>query len=108
MDPRRLTQQSAVEWWIEPQGAMRVPGILFATEDLIRVMDDRVYHQVVQAATLPGVVEAVYVLPDARCGHGCPRGGVAAFDPAQGGVVVSDGIGVDIGWGARVLHTGPA
>lgn len=106
MDPRRLTQQSAVEWWIEPQGAMRVPGILFATEDLIRVMDDRVYHQVVQAATLPGVVEAVYVLPDARCGHGCPRGGVAAFDPAQGGVVVSDGIGVDIGWGARVLRVG--
>ena len=106
MDLRRLTQQSAVEWRIEPRGAMRVPGVLFATEDLIRIMDDQVYHQVVQAATLPGVVEAVYALPDARRGHGFPRGGVAAFDPAQGGVVVSGGIGVDIGWGARVLHAG--
>jgi len=106
VDLRRLTQQSAVEWQIEPHGAMRVPGVLLATEDLIRIMDDRVYHQVVQVATLPGVVEAVYALPDARGGHGFPRGGVAAFDAEQGGVVVSGGVGVDIGWGARVLHAG--
>ena len=106
MDLRRLSQQSAVEWRIEPQGAMRVPGVVLATEDLIRIMDDQVYRQVVQVATLPGVVEAVYALPDARGGHGFPRGGVAAFDPEQGGVVVSGGIGVDIGWGVRVLHAG--
>lgn len=106
MDPRRLTQQSAVEWRIEPQGAMRVPGVFLATEDLIRIMDDEVYHQVIQVATLPGVAEAVYALPDARCGYGFPRGGVAAFDPEQGGVVIGGGVGSDIGWGARVLHTG--
>jgi tRNA-splicing ligase RtcB len=106
MDPRRLVRQSAVEWRIEPQGAMRVPGVLLASEDLLRIMDDQVYHQVIQVATLPGVVEAVYALPDARHGHGFPRGGVAAFDPEQGGVIVSGGVGMDIGWGARVLHTG--
>ena len=107
MDPRRLTQQSAVEWRIEPRGAMRVPGVFLATEDLIRVMDDQVYQQVAQVATLPGVVEAVYALPDARRGHGFPRGGVAAFDPEQGGVIVGDGVGSDIGWGTRILRTVP-
>jgi tRNA-splicing ligase RtcB len=105
MDLRRLTQRSAVEWRIEPHGAMRVPGVFLATEDLIRIMDDQVYQQVVQMATLPGVVEAVYALPDARRGLGFPRGGVAAFDLEQGGVIVCGGVGVDIGWGARVLHT---
>ena len=106
MDPHRFEQQSATEWRIEPHGAMRVPGVFLASEDLIRIMDDGVYHQVVQVATLPGVVDAVYALPDARCGHGFPRGGVAAFDPDQGGVIVSGGVGVDLGWGVRVLHTG--
>ena len=106
MDPYRLTQQSATEWHIEPRGAMRVPGILFATENLIRAMDDQVYQQLVQVATLPGIVDAVYAMPDARPGHGFPKGGVAAFDPEQGGVVVGGGMGVDIAWGGRVLRTG--
>lgn len=106
MDQQHLTQKSAIEWHIEPHGAMRVPGILFATESLIRAMDDQVYQQVAQVATLPGIVQAVYAMPDARPGYGFPKGGVAAFDPEQGGVVVGGGIGVDIGWGARVLRTG--
>ena len=106
MDLHRFTQISATEWRIELQGAMRVPGILFATENLIRAMDDWVYRQLVQVASLPGVVDAVHAMPDARPGYGFPNGGVAAFDPEQGGVVVGGGIGVDIGWGARVLRTG--
>lgn len=106
MDPRRLVRQSAVEWRIEPHGAMRVPGIFLATEDLIRIMEDEVYYQIVQVAALPGLVEGVYVMPDARRGYGFPRGAVAAFDPEQGGIIVSGGIGIDIAWGVRVLHTG--
>lgn len=106
MGLHRFTQISATEWRIEPQGAMRVPGILFATESLIRAKDDQVYRQIVQVASLPGIVQAVYAMPDARPGYGFPNGGVAAFDPEQGGVVVGGGIGVDVGWGARVLRTG--
>lgn len=106
MNPQRLVRQSATEWRIEPHGAMRVPGIFLAPEGLLRLMDDAVYRQVIEIASLPGAVEAVYLLPDARCGHGFPQGGVAAFDPTQGGVIVSSGIGVDIGWGVRVLRTG--
>ncbi len=106
MPPHRLTQKSPTEWQIELQGAMRVPGVFLTTEDLIRVMDDAVYQQVIQVASLPGVVQAVYALPDARPGYGFPRGTVAAFDPDRGGVIVSGAVGVDIGWGARVLRTG--
>ncbi|MFZ1641893.1 MAG: RtcB family protein [Candidatus Contendobacter sp.] len=106
MDLHRFTRKSAIEWHIDPHGAMRVPGVLFATENLIGAMDDQVYQQVVQVATLPGIVQAVYAMPDARPGHGFPKGGVAAFDPEQGGVVVGGGIGVDIAWGAHVLRTG--
>jgi len=106
VNPQRLNQQSATEWRIEPHDAMRVPGIFFAPEAVIRAMDEAVYQQVVRVATLPGVVEAVYVWPNVRCGQGFPQGGVAAFDPEQGGVIVSSGVSGDVGWGVRVLRTG--
>ena len=46
----------------------------------IRGMDDKVYEQAVNVATLPGIVKASYVMPDAHWGYGFPIGGVAAFD----------------------------
>jgi len=106
MDITRLVRKSDVEWWIEPHGQMRVPGILFATEPLIREMDDKVYEQVSNVATLPGIVQASYAMPDAHWGYGFPIGGVAAFDPAHGGVVSAGGVGFDISCGVRTLHTG--
>jgi len=55
---------------------------------------------------LPGIVEAAYAMPDAHWGYGFPIGGVAAFDPDQGGVVSAGGVGFDISCGVRTLHTG--
>ena len=106
MDLTRLTKRSETEWWIEPHGAMRVPGVIYASEALIRDMDDKVYEQVVNVATLPGIVSASYAMPDAHWGYGFPIGGVAAFDPEQGGVVSAGGVGFDISCGVRTLHTG--
>jgi tRNA-splicing ligase RtcB len=45
-------------------------------------------------------------MPDAHWGYGFPIGGVAAFDPAEGGVVSAGGVGFDISCGVRTLHTG--
>ncbi|MDO9220422.1 MAG: RtcB family protein [Thiobacillus sp.] len=45
-------------------------------------------------------------MPDAHWGYGFPIGGVAAFDPDQGGVVSAGGVGFDISCGVRSLHTG--
>lgn len=101
-----LVRQSATEWHIERHNGMRVPGIIFATEDLIRIMGDQIRRQIVQIAALPGIAKAVYALPDACGGYGFPKGGITAFDPNQGGVVASGGIGFDIGWGVRTLRTG--
>jgi tRNA-splicing ligase RtcB len=93
-------------WRIEPYGAMRVPAVIYADENLIRDMDDKVLEQAVNVATLPGIVRASYAMPDAHWGYGFPIGGVAAFDPNAGGVVSAGGVGFDISCGVRCLHTG--
>jgi tRNA-splicing ligase RtcB len=106
MDLGLLTPVSEYEWRIEARGRMRVPGILYADRDLIAAMDDKVYEQVVNVATLPGIVAASYAMPDAHWGYGFPIGGVAAFDPEQGGIVSAGGVGFDISCGVRALQTG--
>lgn len=106
MDTSRLTRVSEIEWRIAPRGAMRVPGVLYASETLLRDMDDKVFEQVCNVASLPGIVQASYAMPDAHWGYGFPIGGVAAFDPAEGGVVSAGGVGFDISCGVRSLHTG--
>ncbi len=85
---------------------MRVPAILYAPEDLILGMDDKVYEQLVNVTTLPGIVKAAYAMPDAHWGYGFPIGGVAAFDADAGGVVSAGGVGFDISCGVRTLTTG--
>jgi tRNA-splicing ligase RtcB len=102
----RLKHKSECEWHIEPFGEMRVPAVIFATEDLIEDMDDKVYEQVTNVAKLPGIQKASYAMPDAHWGYGFPIGGVAAFDPDEGGVVSAGGVGFDISCGVRTLHTG--
>ena len=106
MDMSLLKRRAEHEWEIEPQGAMRVPGVIYATEMLVRDMDHKVYEQVVNVAALPGIVKASYAMPDAHWGYGFPIGGVAAFDPDEGGVISAGGVGFDISCGVRCLHTG--
>ena len=102
----RLEMISDVAWRVPPTGRMRVPGILYADEALLRAMDDKVLEQVRNVAALPGIVGASYAMPDAHWGYGFPIGGVAAFDPEQGGVVSAGGVGFDISCGVRTLLTG--
>jgi tRNA-splicing ligase RtcB len=85
---------------------MRVPGVIYASAELIGEMDDKVYEQVTNVATLPGIVKASYAMPDAHWGYGFPIGGVAAFDPDEGGVISAGGVGFDVSCGVRTLHTG--
>jgi len=93
------------EWRLPATGAMRVAAVIFADEALLNAMDDKVREQAANVAMLPGIVRASYVMPDAHWGYGFPIGGVAAFDPAQGGVVSAGGVGFDISCGVRCLHT---
>ena len=106
MNPEKFMQTSPYSWQIEPTGHMRVPAVIYASEALIRGMDDKVYQQVTNVATLPGIVTASYAMPDAHWGYGFPIGGVAAFDPDVGGVISAGGVGFDISCGVRNLYTG--
>jgi len=105
MDINLLKRRSEFEWEIPRQGAMRVPAVIYASEALVRDMDRKVYEQATNVATLPGIVGASYAMPDAHWGYGFPIGGVAAFDPDEGGVVSAGGVGFDISCGVRCLHT---
>ncbi len=106
MNPSELVRRDPTTWEIPKTGAMHVPVILYAGEALVRDMDDKVREQACNVATLPGIVDAVHVMPDAHWGYGFPIGGVAAFDAAAGGVVSAGGVGFDISCGVRCLHTG--
>lgn len=106
MDRSLLVRESEFRWRIEPRGAMRVPGILYADEALVDAMDRKVHEQLANVAMLPGIVGAAYAMPDAHWGYGFPIGGVAAFDAGIGGVISAGGVGFDISCGVRTLLTG--
>ena len=93
-------------WKIEPRDGMLVPALIYAERPLLEEMDAKVFEQLANVARLPGIVQAAYAMPDAHWGYGFPIGGVAAFDPEQGGVISAGGVGFDISCGVRTLRTG--
>ncbi len=84
---------------------MRVPARVFASLELLEAMDEGVFDQVTNVAALPGIVDAALCMPDGHWGYGFPIGGVAAFDPKEGGVISPGGIGFDINCGMRLIAT---
>ena len=93
-------------WELPATGAMRVAGRIYASRELIDALDEKVREQLSNVAALPGIVGAAYAMPDAHWGYGFPIGGVAAFDPDQGGIVSAGGVGFDISCGVRSYNTG--
>src|SRR5262249_41432859 len=106
MDISQFTRHSETEWLIEASGRMRVPAVIFATEELVRDMDQKVFEQTTNVAMLPGIVKASFAMPDAHWGYGFPIGGVAAFARDGGGVVSAGGVGFDVSCGVRTMTTG--
>jgi tRNA-splicing ligase RtcB len=105
MNIENLIQVSETEWEIPTdfRSDMRVPVKLFATRELLeQVLNDKSLEQAINAATLPGLVGYVVVMPDMHQGYGFPIGGVAATEYPHG--VISPGaIGYDINCGVRLL-----
>lgn len=105
MNIENLIKISETEWEIPTyiRNDMRVPVRLFATRELLeQIKDDKSLDQAINAATLPGLVGHVIVMPDMHQGYGFPIGGVAATEYPSG--VISPGaIGYDINCGVRLL-----
>src|SRR4030043_101819 len=100
-----LKRISDFEWEIPKsfREDMRVPVRLFATQRMLEDgMKDKSLEQAVNAATLPGLVGHVIVMPDMHQGYGFPIGGVAATRLPDG-VISPGGIGYDINCGVRLL-----
>ncbi len=90
---------------IPKEGKMNVPGIIFASEKLLKDMkEDITLEQVKNVAMLPGILKASIALPDAHQGYGMCIGGVAAFDMDKG-VISPGGVGYDINCSVRLLRT---
>lgn len=102
-----LKQISDTIWEIPTsyKEGMRVPARIYGTQKLIEDMDDAVYDQVTNVATLPGVTKYALCMPDGHFGYGFPIGGVAAMDVEEGGVISPGGIGFDINCGMRLMVT---
>src|SRR3989304_5706905 len=83
----------------------RGPEIVVAVDALLPAMvEDRSLEQVMNVATLPGIVEASLAMPDIHWGYGFPIGGVAGTRVSDG-VVSPGGVGFDINCGVRLLRT---
>jgi tRNA-splicing ligase RtcB len=82
---------------------MRVPVRVFADAELFdAAFRDRTVEQLINTATLPGIVKYAMALPDMHQGYGFPIGGVAGIDP-DSGVISPGGVGYDINCGVRLL-----
>jgi tRNA-splicing ligase RtcB len=104
--PKEIVKISDTIWQLPTsyKTGMRVPARIVCTEKLLREMDDGVFEQVTNVATLPGILNYAYCMPDGHWGYGFPIGGVAAMD-AQNGVISPGGIGFDINCGMRLVTT---
>lgn len=105
MNVSSLVRIDDFRWQIPPRGGQRVPVIIFGTRKLVEEMDEKVAEQASNVAKLPGIVAASMAMPDAHWGYGFPIGGVAAFDPEEGGIISAGGVGFDISCGVRCLRT---
>jgi tRNA-splicing ligase RtcB len=93
------------KWIIPKVGEMRVPGILFISEKLLKkAIEDKAIEQVANVAKLPGIVKYSLAMPDVHWGYGAPIGGVGAFNE-ESGVIVPGFVGYDINCGVRLIRT---
>ena len=101
-----LVRLDPYRWLIPREGKMRVDGLIFADRTLMRdIRGDESVQQVANVAQLPGIVGRSIGMPDIHWGYGFAIGGVAAFDPEEGGVVSPGGVGYDINCGVRLLRS---
>ncbi|UCF57313.1 MAG: RtcB family protein [Deltaproteobacteria bacterium] len=101
----KLKKMDECRWLIAKTGHMRVPGLVFSNQKLIKEVEkDQSLLQVANVATLPGIVKHSLAMPDIHWGYGFPIGGVAAFDMEEG-IVSPGGVGYDINCGCRLMTT---
>ena len=91
---------------IARHGDMKVDALMVTDMDhLENHSDDRSPQQLVNTATLPGVVGEAWAMADWHFGYGFPIGGVVATDIDAEGVISPGRVGFDINCGVRFCAT---
>ncbi len=84
---------------------MKAEVLVFLNKQLYsNFTEDASLQQLVDAASLPGVISPVIGMPDLHSGFGLPIGGVMAME-AEEGLVSAGAVGMDINCGVRLLRT---
>lgn len=84
---------------------MRAPARFYADPELLAgALGDKSLEQLVNTATMPGIVKYALAMPDIHQGYGFPIGGVIATKLPDG-VISPGGVGYDINCGVRLLGT---
>lgn len=106
MERPDFKQISDTVWEIDKKfkKGMRVPARVIASKKILDQMEDGVFEQLTNVATLPGIQKYAIALPDSHIGYGFNIGGVAAFDLDEG-IISPGGIGFDIACGVRLVLT---
>ncbi|MFP3278787.1 MAG: RtcB family protein [Candidatus Micrarchaeota archaeon] len=102
-----LKKISDVKFVIEKDESrgMNTNVVLYSKDEMLNtIKKDKTIQQALNAATLPGIVGNVMLMPDMHEGYGFPVGGVVAFD-ADSGIISPGAIGFDINCGVRLIKT---
>ena len=90
---------------IRKHGSMNVDAMIVSSpEHLAKSSDERSISQLVNIASMPGVVGEAWAMADWHFGYGFPIGGVLATDVnwgEEGGSISPGGVGFDINCGVR-------
>jgi len=104
---RHLSSEGDGTMRIKAHGRMKVDARLVTDEaHLKKHADDRGPEQLINAASLPGIVGEAWGMADWHFGYGLPIGGVIATDTEYGdlgGAISPGGVGFDINCGVRML-----
>ena len=94
---------------IRKHDSMNVDAMIVSSpEHLAKSSDERSISQLVNIASMPGVVGEAWAMADWHFGYGFPIGGVLATDVnwgEEGGSISPGGVGFDINCGVRMLHS---
>lgn len=108
MEINRFKQVTPFRWLLEKEdklAGMNTDAEIFGTEAILQAaVEDESIKQVINVASLPGIVSRSLAMPDIHYGYGFCIGGVAAF-PADSGIVSPGGVGYDINCGVRLITT---
>lgn len=91
---------------IKQHGKMRTNARFVSDKNHLALnADGRSLQQLVNTATMPGIVGDAWAMADWHFGYGFPIGGVVATDASEGanGVISPGGVGFDINCGVRML-----